>query len=49
MIYWFIMINASVIVLFPTILVAMVMVIALRNDIQRYNAEVYNRLYLEAF
>lgn len=39
-IHWFSITNSSVIVMFLTVLVAMIMVRALRKDIQRYNAEV---------
>lgn len=39
-IHWFSITNSSVIVLFLTVLVAMIMIRALRKDIQRYNAEV---------
>ncbi|CBJ27720.1 EMP/nonaspanin domain family protein [Ectocarpus siliculosus] len=38
-IHWFSITNSSVIVMFLTVLVAMIMVRALRKDIQRYNAE----------
>ncbi|CAM9576671.1 unnamed protein product [Phaeothamnion confervicola] len=38
-IHWFSITNSSLIVLFLTALVAMIMVRALRKDIQRYNAE----------
>lgn len=39
-IHWFSITNSSVIVMFLTVLVAMIMIRALRKDIQRYNAEV---------
>ncbi|CAM9918204.1 unnamed protein product, partial [Choristocarpus tenellus] len=38
-IHWFGIINSSVIVLFLTVLVAMITIRALRKDIQHYNAE----------
>ncbi|CAN0092182.1 unnamed protein product, partial [Discosporangium mesarthrocarpum] len=38
-IHWFSIMNSCVIVLFLTMLVAMILIRALRKDIQRYNAE----------
>ncbi|CAN0466967.1 unnamed protein product, partial [Hapterophycus canaliculatus] len=39
-IHWFSITNSSVIMMFLAVLVAMIMIRALRKDIQRYNAEV---------